>query len=604
MKTFFKSWKFPVFLSLFWVAINAALLGRFPTVYIDEAENANHAYNVVTRGQALFSLYDDLYPQILYNQRHSWPVVIRPFYSFPLAGALSLWGFSLEKARLFSLLAGFVALWVVYAIGYLLKNKMGGSAAMLLLATRFVFLYCADRIRPEIVLTLCGLIVFLSVVLVFTHSEQFAWLSGCLAGLSLGIHTNGIVLVMAVIGVLLWEKRGVSAGRAAIAASVGLSIFVLAADWESFLIGYKTLFINEFAAPALLKFHGNVLRILALEWGRYFSAWQFQDWSGGALFHMVNGWQYAAAFAAVAWGCLQRNILGLPARFAALCFVGYVLCVGQKSFPYISLIEPYFCLASVVWFFSKQTWDLRRMGYHASLMIAILPLGKVPAIILGSFAILPKKYFQVACLGVLLSFFYIASEFRGQMLHAIDDFRTYWFLPVMGCVLAMFFFRKRALSKFTFDFLESARAIGLASGCAALLMAASISLYQPHFESLCSALAAQMPKGSRVVAPQSFWLGLYDYDFRDSGALVWHHYLLGEKNLLRPLEKFRPDYLVLDESFVQRLVVLNQQRHAGHLQSPTGLFPWSHRVLAVYSAGPAYGGRIALIQNKWPVAKR
>src|SRR4051812_11315593 len=89
-----------------WLAVNVLILSRFPTVYIDEAENANHAYNLAYHGQALYSLYDGLYPPQLAELRLSWPVVIRPFFCYPLAGLIKLLGFGLVRARLFSLIAG------------------------------------------------------------------------------------------------------------------------------------------------------------------------------------------------------------------------------------------------------------------------------------------------------------------------------------------------------------------------------------------------------------------------------------------------------------------------------------------------------------------
>src|SRR5258708_5361605 len=317
--------------ALIWFSLNALMLHRFPTVYVDEAENANHAYNLATHHQALFSLYDGLYPPALAGLRYAWPVVIRPFYCYPFSVFIKAVGFSLAKARLFSLIGGFLALLAVYGAGTLLGNALAGYAAMLILATRFVFLYSSDRIRPETWLSFCGLLVF-SGLMVALQSANPWWglVPGFLSRVAAGIHTNGAVLFLPVAVLLLRGKKYPALLLGLLGWIIGFSCFLFSADWTHFLPGVRALFFGEFSSPSIVKFHGNVFAALAAETGRYFGGWDFHDWQGGRIYHMLNGWQYALAAAAVCAGTLRKDAWRWPAQFAAWLALGYALFVGQK----------------------------------------------------------------------------------------------------------------------------------------------------------------------------------------------------------------------------------------------------------------------------------
>src|SRR5262249_14937374 len=160
---------------------------------------------------------------------------------------------------------------------------------------------------------------------------------------------------------------------------------------------------------------GNGFKAIAAELERYFGGWDFYDWRSGAYFHMVNGWQYALAAAALAAGCLRRDAWRWPAQFGAILALGYALFVGQKAFPYLSVLEPYFALSLAAWLLSSPRPVFREILFCALVIIAALPLGKVPALLAGSLAVLPKKRYQWALLVLLVSLLMQGEALRNQL---------------------------------------------------------------------------------------------------------------------------------------------------------------------------------------------
>lgn len=344
-----------VLATLLWISANLLGLGRFPTVFTDEAENANHAYNAAYHGVAVFSLYDDIYPSSLYPLRQAWPVVIRPFFVQPLALFIRVAGFGLEKARLFSFL---ICLLTLMLLGWTAWRWAGEKAAWVstfVLALYFPFLYSAHSIRPEMLLTFFGLCSF-CVTLHAIQKGEAAWaaLAGILAGLSPGVHTNGIVIAFSVLGLFLLERQWRASLLAFLGMGLGLVLFGLAADWERFIPGYMALFFQEFTRPPLLMHHGNPLPILLSETARYFGLWIMGDWQGGAVFARVLAAEHLFFIAVVIAGCLRPGPWRPAARFAALLMLGYACVVGQKATNYLSVIGPYFAMSVAGWFLASH----------------------------------------------------------------------------------------------------------------------------------------------------------------------------------------------------------------------------------------------------------
>lgn len=335
---------------LAWIVFQALLLTRFPTVFIDEAENANHAYNAAFHGAAVFSLYDNLYPARLYFLRQSWPVVIRPFFVWPLAAWLKLVGFGLARARLFSFLA---ALGVLAIIGIAARGRGRSSRvwALAIAGTYFPFLYAAHSIRPEMMLTLMGA-GQLALLLRGVEDGSWGWCvaAGLLGGVAPGAHTNGVVFGVAALFVLINGRNGRAFLWTALGWIVGTLAFLAAADWTRFLPGYHALFFQAFTTPPLFLWRQGLWHWVALELPRYTGPWIFPHWPSGLLFARILTLQHLLFLGLLAWGCFSAHPdIRRPALFGAGIVVGLMIGVGQKAVNYLSILTPAIALTTAAW---------------------------------------------------------------------------------------------------------------------------------------------------------------------------------------------------------------------------------------------------------------
>jgi len=511
--------------AVLWLVLNFFCLERFPTVFIDEAENANHAYNAAFHGHAVFSLYDDLYPSRLKFLRQSWPPVIRPFFVQSLAIFIKRVGFSLFRVRLFSLSLGFLCLLLVYETGVILSRPALGMGALAILGTYFPFLYSCHSIRPEIFLAFDGLCLFLALLVALRNNHRAAYLlAGVLAGIAPGFHTNGAAFTVPLFLILLFSRRWRGLLWGLIGWMTGALLFIHFADWERFLPGYGALFFREFTTPPLLASRGHFLKIALDESQRYFGSWIFGQWAGGLLFNRLLSIQHVFLGGAVLWGCVGplRKSEKLAAVFATSLAIAYAFLVGQKASNYLTALAPFFALSAAAW-----------LLYYVPLLLSAGQLNS-----------------------------------KAKAIHA-------------GVVLAGWI-------------VFSITAVG------AISLIFSISSYQPSFKTWTQRLSARIPITARVAGPQILWLGMSSYDYRDAGVLVWYRLLLNEKNLWKPLEGWKPDYLILDASLAARLAHLAQEPHQPAMLGPTGFLPWPHEVMDYFLTGPAYGDAVALIHIHWP----
>ena len=329
-----------------WLLGNVLTLTRFPTVYMDEANYANHAYNAAFHGQSVFSLYDDLFPKPFYFLRQTWPIVIRPFFVYPLSVYFRAVGYSFFKARLLSVLTGAACLLGVYAAGLFLGRRRSALAAMGLLATNFLFLYSSHTVGPEISLCLCGLLAFLSLIKGLRDSSiPFLAASGFLAGLAPGFHTNGLGLIAALVLVILQQKKSRALGSVFLGWALGLGLFLLCSDWSRFFSGYSMLFMKEMTRPPLLKYHGNTLAAFADEASRYNGSWIYRLWANGPwLTRAMSAWHMVYVAGVLIALMLPRSPWKIPALFGAGLMLTFALLVGQKAANYLVVLNPYFCL--------------------------------------------------------------------------------------------------------------------------------------------------------------------------------------------------------------------------------------------------------------------
>jgi hypothetical protein len=586
--------------ALCWLGINIPLVGRFPTVFADEAENGNQAYNLALTQQLRFSLYDSLFPRLFYPLRETWPALIRPFYIYPLAWSIRAVGFSLEKMRFFSLLAACLALLGVYWAGRILKSPPVGWLAMVILGTRFAFLYTAHNVRPEMLLCLWELTAFLCALYALQSGRVWwALAAGVLAGSAAGVHTNGIVVALPLVVLLGLERRWSLLVIFLAGWISGLTAFVAAADWERFIPGYLVL-LPSMTTPPLLANHGNLFRVLADECGLLFGSWIFGDWRGGHLFRILMGWQGLLYIAALFWGFTQKDrACRRPAIFGAFLFLGYALVVARPTYNYTVVLEPYMALTLAAWLM-KEGSAARPSLVAVGLSLLCYPLGGFPLMFALIFLQLPKKYLNISLLLFLLFVFFEMSFVRGWISQTAVDVIAFWPFCLVGAVILLvaIFSRRESLKFPAPASLASSLLILITTGT--LAMTASIACSQPTFHDINHQLSQMMEPGARVTGPLPFWLDLHEFDYRDSGGLMWFNMLKGQKDLLTPLKDLHPRYVIVDEALGRHLARYNYESKIQGLQGPTRLFPWPHRVLTVMNVGQAYGNVLALIEILWP----
>lgn len=574
---------------------------RFPTVVIDEAENANHAYNLAATGHAVFSLYDGLYPANLSYLRYAWPVVIRPFFVHPLAWFLRVSGFSLARARLFSVLVGSLCLGLVFDVGRRLRDDSLGLVAMALLGTRFAFLYATHIVRPEALLTLNGLLCFWFFLRgEGSHGPWWTAGAGLVAGMAPGIHTNGIVLIPALMLLMAGRGERRRLPAALLGAAVGFGWFLLSADWSLFRPGVDVLFFKEFASPPILKHGWDLFTPLVEETGRYFGTWQFMDWRGGDFFRTVFGWESLLAVAALVRACRHEGAVRRAGFFGLWIMIGFAYLVGQKAVNYLSLLAPWAALSLGDWLTSPESpVPLSDALFGLSVSLVLFPLGIFPLMLVPLFfLLLPRTLFQRAALVLLLCVFLNLPEARSWVSEIPSGFRVYWPISLLGLLLAGGTWaatRARSL-KPIFSLGSWARGTTVAVAAATLVFSGTVAFSKPSFRGLCGSFAGEMAPGSRVAGPQALWLGLPSFEYRDIGALMWHRLLLNRRDLSGPLAAWKPDYVILDGPMAHRL-------RQGRPANGERLFPWPYHVVKEVDGGPAYGGKLWLVKMDWPTKK-
>jgi hypothetical protein len=71
------------------------------------------------------------------------------------------------------------------------------------------------------------------------------------------------------------------------------------------------------------------------------------------------------------------------------------------------------------------------------------------------------------------------------------------------------------------------------------------------FDAVRARLSAHVPAGARVLGPQLLWWAFPGEDYRDWNALSYCRWLTGRHDMTPYVAAWRPDYLIIDESFKQ-----------------------------------------------------
>ena len=171
----------------FYALVSLSFLTRFPFVHSDEAWLAGLTRDMRAAGSfGVTESFFDLKPRV--------PHAIKLLYHALQMGYLGLFGDSIHSARLLSLTAGLVCLWLLWLTGKELGGKWMGMALMALVSLDLPFLYSSHFARQEIIL--CVSLVACVLVLLRCRglpTYRHALLLAVITGMSVGIHPNSFL---------------------------------------------------------------------------------------------------------------------------------------------------------------------------------------------------------------------------------------------------------------------------------------------------------------------------------------------------------------------------------------------------------------------------
>jgi len=553
---------------------HAATFRAFPMVDMDEAMEANHAYNVLARGENVYSLYEDLFPKPFTFMQHGLPNVLRPFFNAGLACAFRLGGVNPWSGRAYSLLCALAALVLLT----LLARRWTGSdrAAWLfaaLVGFDMVFVFSAHEIRPEAMLLLVSTLVFAGFDWAETRPAALIGV-GFLAAIAPGVHTNGGAVALAAVAVLLLR-----APRAwphfFLGAALGTSAYLSFVHPEHFLPSW-VVFNGFFSYYPPVHFWGaNAAGMLAAETARYLAP----VFLGYIPIGAVLAWTLRLKWAAMTglW-IVALKLFGKDRRVLSLAaWLGvhaayYALLVSNKNPNYASVFEPYGLLLAVL--VLERVWRERLAGEPAAKVagaglagLALLGLGAYflaglwIALLLLPPALKPARRREELLLPFLTALIpvFCLRVFEPGVFDALVGGGLGRLAGPLGALAAAgaagsawLIFRVRPSGRLdaAAGWAAAALAFGLAAGTAAdaahVLRDARRTV---DYDSIAARARALVPEGARVIGPQLMWFAFQDRPYRDFDGLSYAKWLTGDGDVTAYARAWRPDYLITDCRF-------------------------------------------------------
>ncbi|MBK8871465.1 MAG: glycosyltransferase family 39 protein [Elusimicrobia bacterium] len=214
-------------------------------VYGDEPAAMQTALTLVKSDQVGSYSGRDVFSPSFQFLTNAFPYAIRPFVSHYYGSFIRLFGPSLTVARFASWLAGAAGLIFLYILALRLCGPTGGLAALFVLMADPILGSCLHICREETLLLAAQSIVGLLWIYAITkNSFWISLLAGGVAGLTPGIHTNGILLAPALCAMTLIMHESSKGWRRAVAGLglglvCGLTLWVISCPWDEFLLGWK-----------------------------------------------------------------------------------------------------------------------------------------------------------------------------------------------------------------------------------------------------------------------------------------------------------------------------------------------------------------------------
>lgn len=310
-------------------------LTSYPPLFIDEAWNANAAWNWLQTGINFDSMHAGTLDQYGYEWLR-WPVIGNAPWLLSFASL----GLGLFQLRLVSWVFGLFLLLAIVVAGRLSYGMITGALAALLLSLSPPFLQGSHYARWDIMIAVVAMAAYAMALVALEKNKWPAHLlAGLLVGLSLDIHLNGLLFAPALAALYLavYQRKVLLKSGTWLAALGGLLgiTYYLAINVLPNPEAYFAQFNFSYAFTHKLPLAGfnplDLLRSARAEIGRY------HFFENNLDFALIG-----ASFAYLATRRAKADRLLLI--YVGVAFVNFVLFVGNKHDVYAILLYPFFML--------------------------------------------------------------------------------------------------------------------------------------------------------------------------------------------------------------------------------------------------------------------
>lgn len=311
------------------LVFNIFSITKYPPVAADEAWMNESAWNFLKAGNFNEPMFSGL---IEFKNGY---FAFGRLYLAIQAAVFKVFGLGFWQARLLSLVAGFVCLWLVYLIAARFYGQGVGLLATFLFALSGLFFFTAHNGRPEMLLTAAALLAFYLYVQARRKSARsLFFLTGLVAALSLDVHLNGVFLPLALAFFFIVDEKG------AFWRSQFFWLFVSGATlgliyWAAVhILPDAKLFLVQASNELNIKPH-RALQISA-EWKRY---------GGQYLFDRqlrANPLEAAFLLLALAYGAWKMTAKEAKLLIIIFAYVAVMaILIGDKSGLYLVTLLPF-----------------------------------------------------------------------------------------------------------------------------------------------------------------------------------------------------------------------------------------------------------------------
>lgn len=248
-------------------------LDKYPIIDLDDVWMTEPAWQLLKTGKFSAPMFEGVYGLERSDIYHGriFGVLQIPFLYF--------FGLGPYQARIGSLLSGFIVLVITFLLANRLFDKKVAFVATGLLSISGIFIIMSHRARQDMLLVMFLLLsVYLFYLAMDKNSKLIFFVSGMIAGLSIDIHLNGIVVSAILVIIFLVEfknKKFSEVLNQMLICFLGILVGVfwwiyshVLVDKELFFLQWRGVVDGEFKAPIFKNLW--ILEMIKKELKRYF----------------------------------------------------------------------------------------------------------------------------------------------------------------------------------------------------------------------------------------------------------------------------------------------------------------------------------------------